>query len=151
YEEAQAIIDAALKDADDYGLLFAKPHLLWNKACVELGLRRFSRADAHLRTVEDAARKTDHAYLDLNARALRARLPLTQHRAKEAVEVTSLAFDEIPTRAMYGEYLATRALSLAVTRDSVGAYQLAQEARDLTNVVEVRALAATAEAIAALE
>ncbi len=26
-------------------------------------------------------------------------------------------FDEIPSRAMYGEYLATRALTLAVLRD----------------------------------
>jgi ATP/maltotriose-dependent transcriptional regulator MalT len=151
YSEAQQFVDAALKDVDDFGLRFAKPHLLCTRALTELGLRHFSRADGCLRAAEAIASGTEDLDLDVNTVVIRARILLAQRRIQEALQMTSMEIDRIPTRAMYGEYLATRALALAVTRDHEAARKLAQEARQTTVVVEVQTLAAIAEAIAALD
>jgi ATP/maltotriose-dependent transcriptional regulator MalT len=150
YSEAVGIIDSALEDAESYRLSFATPHLQWTKAFVELGLRRLSRADRHLRIVEAAAQAADHMHLELNGQALRARILLTQHRVREAVEVTSMDVDRMPTPAMFGEYMATRALSLAVAAEHDHARRIASEAREITSVAEVQALASVAEAISTL-
>lgn len=150
YDEAAAVVDASLADAETYNLSFAKPHLRWTKAFIALGQRRFSDAHDELRAVEgtvDAAR-SDH--IDLNVRTLRSRMLTVQHRAQEAVEVTSARWTEFPTHAMYGEYLGSRALALAVVGDRTAMRKTIVEAVQLTSVVEVQTLAATASAIASL-
>ena len=140
-------LSAALIDADTYRLTFARPHLHWTKALVALGRRRFSEADAHLRSVEGVVATTERsAHFELNTRALRARMLLVQHRGDEAVAVTAGVWDSMPTPAMYGEYLATQALALAATKDAALVPSLLREARSLTSAVEVQTLAATAEA-----
>jgi ATP/maltotriose-dependent transcriptional regulator MalT len=151
YNEADAVVNVALRDADTYRLAFATPHLHWTKALASLGRRRFSEANAHLRSVE-ATEVIDasNTHLQLNTRALRARILLAQHRHAEAVAITADAWDSVPTRAMYGEYLATRALALAATNRVSAALGLLDEVRDLTSAVEVQTLAATAEAITAV-
>src|SRR5262249_48212971 len=101
--------------------------------------------------VEATAQEYEHTHLELNARALRARMLLTQHRSRDALEATSLSVDVAPTPAIYGEYLATHALTLAVTAARPQAVELAREARTITSVSEVRALAAVAEAVAAID
>jgi LuxR family transcriptional regulator, maltose regulon positive regulatory protein len=150
YAEAERFIDVALREAEEFGLKFATPHLLCTKALAELGLRRFSRADGHLRTVEALASDVEYPDLELNTRALRARILLTQHRIKDSLDATVIEFDRVPTRATYGEYLATRAMTLAVANEPNRAREMASVARETTNAVEVRTLAATAEAIAAI-
>src|SRR5262249_6946996 len=82
YDEAVAMIDASLRDAETYRLSFAKPYLHWTKALAELGLRKFARADRHLRVAETSAQATDNFHAELNGRALRARLLLSQHRVE---------------------------------------------------------------------
>jgi LuxR family maltose regulon positive regulatory protein len=149
YRDAEQFIDAAIEEADEVGLKFARPHLLCTKALVELGLRRFSRADGHLRTVEAGASDADYRDLELITLALRARILLTQHRTHDALEATALEPDAAATRATRGEYLATRALALASAKESELASSAAAEACALTSAVEVQVLTATAEAIAA--
>jgi LuxR family maltose regulon positive regulatory protein len=149
YREAERFIDAAIEEANEVGLKFARPHLLCTKALIELGLRRFSRADGHLRTVEAGASDADYRDLELITLALRARILLTQHRTHDALEATSLETDVTATRATRGEYLATRALALAGAKEPERARSAAAEARALTSAVEVQILTATAEAIAA--
>ena len=139
YNEAEAVVDAALIDADTYRLTFARPHLRWTKALVALGRRRFAEADAHLRSVEALVATTERsAHFELNTRALRTRMLLVQHRGDEAVAVTAGVWDSMPTPAMYGEYLATQALALAATRDAAPVPALLREARGLTSAVEVQ-------------
>jgi DNA-binding NarL/FixJ family response regulator len=147
YGEAATVIDSSLADAATYRLSFAIPHLQATKALIELGLRHFSRADRCLREVEVLAQATDSLHLELNARSLRARLLLTHHRISEAVGVASHTVDHMPTKGMYGEYIATRALCLAIADDHKTARALLDEARQITSVVEVTMLSIAAEAI----
>lgn len=151
YDEARVVIDTALADAEVHHLAFAKPHLHWTRAMVGLGLRQFTAADTHLRVVESAVEATGDHHLELNARTLRARVLLAQNRPDDAIAITSLEWDSVPTKAMYGEYLATRALALAVANERAEARRLIRKARRLTSVVEVQTLAATASAIVALD
>lgn len=150
YVAADEVISSALADAQKHRLTFALPHLLWTKALIDLGLRRLARADANLRRVESVALETRSTHLQMNARSLRARVLLTQHRPEEALEVTSIEWDEAPTAAMHGEYVATRSLVLAVAQRGNEALKLEAQVRDATSVAEVKALLATAKAVANL-
>ena len=148
YDVAYRVIGAAVADAANHALSFARPHLLWTRAFVELGLRRFSQADSYLRAAEDVIDESHNAHLGLNARTLRARILLVQHRSEEAVAAASPDYDVTPSLAMYGENLATRALALAAAGRPSDALALLPTIRRMTSVVEVQTLVATAEAIA---
>jgi len=140
-----------LKDLSDFGLAFAMPRVRWSLAAAELGLRHFANCDSQLRMVE---RHRDHArdlYAQLNARALRARLHLAQQSATRAVEITLDEFDEVPSRAMHGEYVATRALCLATVGDARRAVDAATQARELTRSADAVVLAAAALAVVACQ
>jgi ATP/maltotriose-dependent transcriptional regulator MalT len=118
-------------------------------AAAELGLRQFARADFLLRRVEQHLGENGSPYLHLNARALRARLLLTQRRLDEATSLTSEEFDDFPRNAMYGEYRATHALALAALGCREQAMEVATEAIGFTRAAEVRVLAGAAVAVAA--
>ena len=150
YERAREVLMAAMADVDQSGLAFARPHLEWSLASVELGLRHFAKSDGLLRRVERHADQTGDFYLQLNSRVLRARLALAQGKKQEALYVTSDEFDSFPMRAMHGEYLATRALALAISGDTTGAVATAARAESLTKAVETRLLSAAVRAVAAL-
>jgi len=149
YEEARNAIVPALEDVDRFELEFARPHLLWTLAAVYLGLRKFALTDQTLHRVERAADEASnfHLHLQLNVRALRARLLLAQQRPLEAVGVVSEEFSSISTRAMYGEYLATRALALAVSGDVENATRVLQQASAKTHAVETQVLVAAVETL----
>lgn len=150
YQEAREVLVAALRDVDTFGLTFGRPYIAWSLASVELGLRHFARADTLLRRVEQHAEENNNFHLQLNARVLRARLCLAQQRPKEALAVTSDDFETFPTKAMHGEYLATRSLVLAVIGDTANALTTANTANNLTGAVETRIMCAAVEAVAAL-
>jgi ATP/maltotriose-dependent transcriptional regulator MalT len=150
YEDAIDVARRGLLDVDRYHLSFARPHLRWAIAAAELGLRHLARADSHLRAVEAAAEELDDPYLQINARALRARLLLVQLRPREAVAVTAEEWDRHPTRAMYGEYVGTHALALAVTGEAQQARATLARYSGLSTSSEVRAIEACAVAVAAL-
>ncbi len=132
YEEAAKLLRMTLQDLGEFGLAFATPHVRWTLAAAELGKRQFSACDASLRAVERHIGQSRDVFLQMNIHTLRARLSLTQQQPAMAVSLTSDDFDEIPSRAMYGEYLATRALSLAVVGDAREAMNAAYAAEELT-------------------
>jgi DNA-binding CsgD family transcriptional regulator len=148
YAHAKSVLAPVLIDLDRYALGFARPHIEWSMAAAELGLRQFARADFLLRRVEQYVGESGSPYLHLNARALRARLLLTQRRAEEAAEVTGEAFEDVPRNAMYGEYVATPALALAAAGKLDSAVATAARAVTFTQAVETRVLAAAAIAVA---
>ncbi len=149
YSDAEIMLRATLKDLGDFGLAFATPRVRWSLAAADLGLRRFARSESLLRMVE---RHPDHPrdiYAQLNARALRARLLLVQHDTELALAATQADFDPIPSRAMHGEYLATRALCLAVAGDERRAMSTADESNSITRSADAVVLAAAARAVVA--
>jgi ATP/maltotriose-dependent transcriptional regulator MalT len=150
YQDAIDVASRGLLDVDRYHLSFARPHLRWAIAAAELGLRHLARADSHLRAVEAAAEELDDPYLQINARALRARLLLVQLRPGDAVAVSSEEWDKHPTRAMYAEYVATHALALAVAGEAHEAQKTLKRYAGLSTSIEVRAIESCATAVAAL-
>jgi LuxR family maltose regulon positive regulatory protein len=148
YAEAAAVVSSALDEVRTFGLSFARPHLEWTMSAAALGLRRFSQADALLRDVEEYGEEFQDRHHQLNARALRARILLAQGRPEEAVGIVSPNWDDYPSRIMYGEYIATRALALSVAGKAEDALQQASLAVEMTSAIETRALARIAEALA---
>lgn len=150
YEEARKAFTTTLEELDGFGLSFGMSQIHWSLAACELGLRHFSRCELWLRKVEQshADRADQHAHL--NVRALRARLYLAQGRVGDAVELTSEDFTEVPTKAMYGEYLGTRALALAVAGDFSQAADSARLAIALTSGIDTQILCRAADMIIAI-
>jgi DNA-binding NarL/FixJ family response regulator len=148
YEQAALVLATALVDIEQFGLEFGRPHVEWSLAAARLGLRQFARADKLLRRVEDHPAARGSTYLQLNTRALRARLFLSQRRVDEAIKLTDPAFAGAPRDAMYGEYIGTRALALAVARRTSAAIALAEEAVGITRSVETQILVAATKAVA---
>ncbi len=150
YEGAVQLLRVTLHDLGEFGLAFATPHVRGALAAGELGRRRFSACDRNLRAVERHAGHSRDLHSQLNARALRARMYLAQQQSSAALDLTSDDFSEIPTRAMYGEYLATRALSLAVLGRRGAALETSTMAEETTTSEDVRVLSAAARAVAYL-
>jgi ATP/maltotriose-dependent transcriptional regulator MalT len=148
YSEAVEVLKDALTDVDKYGLEFARPHLECSLASARLGLRQFARSDFLLRRVERHVSEGHSAHLHLNACALRARLFLSQRRVVDAVASTSVDFSDAPRNAMYGEYMATRALALALAGHCEDALLAASDAVAATRAVETQVIGAAARAIA---
>ena len=151
YEDAAQILRAAHSDLEEFGLSFGLRHVEWSLAAAELGLRHFARSENRLRRVErDLGRRWD-LHTQLNVQVLRARLCLAQQRMVEAVEITADDFSEIPSRAMYAEYLATRAMALAVVGRASSAFENASRAAELTRSGDSRVLCAAVHVILAFD
>jgi ATP/maltotriose-dependent transcriptional regulator MalT len=150
YDEAVKLLRSTLSDLGEFGLVFATPRVKWTLAAAELGRRHFSWCEAHLRAVERNAGLSRDVYLELNVRALRARMALTQQQGTAALELTRDDFGEGASRAMYGEYLATRALALAVIGHDADAIDAAGAANAVTRSVDARVLAAAARSVVSL-
>jgi ATP/maltotriose-dependent transcriptional regulator MalT len=139
----------ALADAEIelYDLDFARPHACWNNAFISLGLRQFAKADRMLQHLEDQAQEKPLGHHILNARLLRARLSLQTGQPEQALEAVASPDRETAIPAIRGEYLATRAVALAVLKRDRAAETTAQTAQETSNAVEVRVLAEVARAI----
>ena len=151
YEDAGHVLSIAMNEIDEFGLSFGRPHVESTLASVELGLRHFARCAALIRRVEHYLSETGDSHLQLNVQVLRARLFLAQQRPQDALELVADEFERFPTRAMYGEYLSTRALALAVSGRHFEVPSAVHRARTLTGSVETHVLCAAAEAVAALD
>jgi ATP/maltotriose-dependent transcriptional regulator MalT len=150
YEDAAKQLRAALSELREFGLSFATPHVKWTLAAAELGRKRFAQCDSHLRAVERSVGNSRDLYFQLNIRALRARLALTQQQRSTALDLTRDDFAEMPSGAMHGEYLATRALALAAVGRTADAMEAADAADGVTRAGDARVLAAAARALVSL-
>jgi ATP/maltotriose-dependent transcriptional regulator MalT len=147
YRLADVWLTRMWADVEKYDLEFARPLGVWTRALIRLGLRRFGEAERLLQTLEDSAAEHADDRHALNARILRARLLLQTGKHAEAVKLTR---GECPARiypSWHGEYLATRAMALAVTGDLTNAEAAASEALGVSRMAEVRMLVAAARAI----
>jgi DNA-binding NarL/FixJ family response regulator len=150
YPDALEIAERTLTEAQRFHLQFVIPHAQWNLAFISLGLRRFGDADHALQYVESSAAQTSDPHHVLNSRCLRARLLITLQQPDAAVEHVRDDPVTSPTRAMLAEYLATRALVLAVVGDLDAASNASTAALSVSQAVEVQTFSAIARAIAGL-
>jgi ATP/maltotriose-dependent transcriptional regulator MalT len=149
YDAAYEITERLYRAVNTYQLTWAAPHAQWALAAASLGRRQFRAADDWLRRVETAADQLRYGQLVLNAGCLRCRMLLAMHRFEDAR--SALNVDEtLPAhRAMRGEFLATKALAIAILEPSVEVAELVETASEITRSVESRAYSACATAIVA--
>jgi LuxR family maltose regulon positive regulatory protein len=136
------------QDAGLFHLDFALPYGNWSAALAKLGLRRFGEAERLIQRVEDTAERTADLGNAVNASTLRARLLLQMGQPAEALRLVRRDIDGPVIPSWLGEYVATRALALACLDHLDEAIETAAEATAISNVVEVRGLAATACSVA---
>ena len=151
YREAWQTLKETEGELTRAGLDFAVPHASWSIAAAELGLRHFLRCDGALRRVERGPEYGADLYFQLNIATLRARMLLAQQQPADALKMLGPDYAGCPIPTMYGEYLATRAVALAVLRRRAASTSAADEATDLTPYVDVRILGAGARLILASE
>jgi len=140
----QASCDA---DITAFDLDFARPHAWWNHAYIALGSRKFGVAERMLQKLEDAINDQPLDFHVLNARILRARLSVQTRKVDAAISGLPELKREAVIPSIHGEYLATRALALAVSGRRRAALEAAETARDTTEAIEVRVLRASIQAI----
>ena len=149
FRRASELAHHMYSEVDAYQLEFARPHAAWNLAFVDLGMRRFSSADRHLRAVESAVHANPHPHHLLNARVLRSRLLMELARFDEAYQQVRAAVDDAATPAMHGEYVATRALALSLLGLDAEALEVARFATLASISSDVQVLTAGVESIVA--
>jgi len=147
YDKATEMAQLVHAEIEEFNLDFARPYSDWNDAFIALGLRRFGAAERGVQLVEDAANRSSLGFHILNSRVLRARLSLCVGDPDSALRAVVAVDREAAIPSMHGEYLATRALALAVSGDEDRALATAREAAQLTRAVEVRLLLDAVSAI----
>jgi DNA-binding CsgD family transcriptional regulator/tetratricopeptide (TPR) repeat protein len=151
YVAALEWLQLFFNDARMFHLDFAMPYANWTAGLAKLGLRRFGEAERQIQLVEDAAEHTADLGNAVNASTLRARLLLQMGQPAEALRLVRRDIDGPVIPSWIGEYIATRALALACLDRADEAIQAAAEANAISNVVEVRGLAAAARSVALIE
>jgi ATP/maltotriose-dependent transcriptional regulator MalT len=149
YVEASEIAKRMLEETEAFGLEFARPHGDWNVAFAALGLRRFAEADRALQRIEDGLAKRHLAHHLLNARVLRARLLMQQGRPQDALDLVNQPVNDASAPSMQAEYVAVRALALALAGERRAARDTALLATSISVSSEVAVLAEGARAVAA--
>jgi ATP/maltotriose-dependent transcriptional regulator MalT len=150
YRRAFELVLVAQAEIDAFDLDFARSHANWTLAFIELGLRHFGAAERALQLVEDEIQDKPLGYHVLNARVLRARLALQTGQRDLAIQLVQRPDIEAAIPSIHGEYLATRAVVLAVAGDDSAA-EAASMAEKTSTAVEVQTLARAAVAILAAQ
>jgi LuxR family maltose regulon positive regulatory protein len=150
YDNAYATAQSFLNMADEFRLGWARPHAEWALAAASLGRRQFAAAEGWVRRVEQAADQLEYGQLVLNASCIRSRILLALHRPGDAQSALVVDDSLAANPAMRGEFMATRALVMAVLGELDVATQTASEARLLTKSAEAHAYAGCVEAICAV-
>jgi DNA-binding NarL/FixJ family response regulator len=148
YRQALHSIERLFEEVSVYGLGFAQPHALMVKAFIHLGLRQFSQAASLLSITERAGEERQDVFIAMNSGALRARLLLLQGASERAVSLLGRSWNALPERSMHAEYLATRALTLAVDGQYVEALAQVKESSALSKGIEAAVLNAATRALA---
>ena len=151
YRDAERWLEVCDADIEAFDLDFARPHSLWNHAHVALGLRKFGHAERLLQKLEDGLNNYPLDYHVVNARILRGRLALETHRTEAAIAALPTIKREVVIPSIHGEYVATRALALAISERRREALSAADRAGEMTQAVEVRVLNAATRAILSSE
>ena len=149
-----AALDAAEKGdnlANEHGLEFVRRYALINKARALIGLRRFSLATRTLAALRRDLRSTPDPYIEVHLSIQSAGLYLSMGDADRARAALLLDVTQRLCKGVTAEHLAMHALVSAIHADIRCARREAVTARDISQLQEVRAITATAEAVSALK
>lgn len=138
YKDAVRTSEQGLEVADRHRIEFVKPIAHCVQAFAATGLRQFRKASELIDLAHDEARRLGDLYNLVNAATARAKLLLSQGRFADAASVTDREWQRLPSRSLYGEFLAIRALALASLGESDDAARFASEAERTTRSIEAR-------------
>ena len=151
YARALQLVQLMITEIEACGFEFAQPHAQWNLAFVKLGMRRFRQTDAVLTAIDSTLDQRPLGHHAMNVAALRARLLMQLARREEGLRQVKFDAEYEAAPAMHGEYLATRALGMALLGEEDSALLTADKAEALSLASEVRVLAEGVRAIVAAE
>jgi DNA-binding NarL/FixJ family response regulator len=152
YTPGLAIARAALDQARVNGLDFAIPHITAAQAAANVGLRNFGASRLFIEKLYGEASSVRDRFQASNRVVLAARRSLAQRRdGIEALRLLSAPATDAPTKALQGEWLGLRALTLATLGQIDESLRAAREAESITIELQANTLAALARAIAALQ
>lgn len=144
YDEALELLADVRREAETFRLLFVTPFVSWMDAGISLGKRDVGACDRYLSHAEKSIEGRYVLFHDLNIRALRARMYLQIGKTTDALDCVGPTPTGRTIPSMRAEYIATRALVLAVARHEPAALLAAAEASDISNSVEAIAYAEAA-------
>jgi DNA-binding CsgD family transcriptional regulator len=150
YEDARMSSVQCERHARDARLDFVVAYSRRARAAAELGLRHFARCGQLIDWLEREAARRRELFLELEAKLMRSRLLMAQGLASRAVELLREPPERFPFEAERGEYLVTLGLAYACCGELDMALRLADEAQELSQAVEIRALGPCIRAIVAL-
>ena len=149
YARALELVRRMNAEIEAYGFEFAQPHGLWNLAFVKLGMRKFHESDLLLQSIESRHRQHPLGHHALNVATLRGRLLMQVARLEEGLDQVRYDAEHDAAPSMHGEYLATRAIGLALIGSHDNALETADLASNRSIASEVQILADGARAIVA--
>jgi DNA-binding CsgD family transcriptional regulator/tetratricopeptide (TPR) repeat protein len=147
YREALEMASRQRKLVEDFRLDFVVPHLNLREATAYRGQRKFRETRVALDRAEAAATETHDGVLMSSVVIARALSELQQARASVALGLLERRPTAQLSPSWMGEYLASRALVLAVAGHDNAALDEADAADSATLAVEARGFSAFARAI----
>jgi LuxR family transcriptional regulator, maltose regulon positive regulatory protein len=151
YHEGLTSSETLAAVAEGSGLEFAIPYAqLWS-ASAYIGLRRFTAAGRIFSALERPLRSEPRRYFLHNLPCQRARLYASVNDLERALDVLSIERVDRPLRGFRGEFSGWRAVLTAAAGDVHAAEAMAEDACSSSRDLGTKALAQTAEALAALQ
>jgi LuxR family transcriptional regulator, maltose regulon positive regulatory protein len=150
YEEGLRGSEALASVAESSGLEFAVPYAQLYSASAYIGLRRFAAAARLLSALERNTQDDPGSFFRGCLPVQRARGYASVGDLERALDVLSLGPLATVNVAARGEFIAWRALFVAIAGDARGAKALAAEARRVSRDLETRSLSHVAGAIIGL-
>jgi LuxR family transcriptional regulator, maltose regulon positive regulatory protein len=147
YDEAYALAQQQLQDAESSGLRWIQSHGLELRGLAEIGMRAFGEAAATLHEARQLAEEGDDNHAKANALALLARIPLEEGDPQAALETLDLMHSPQVGSGMEGELRSIRALVLASMGQNVEARKEISASAALSMHLEARCLRNYAKAI----
>lgn len=148
YDEASAVADRQLEQAERYRLDWVLPHALEMRAVAQTGKRDFEGALRSIRRARRMANEQGNAHAEVNGAVLTARVYLCRGAAERAAELLDRRESRFTSPGMEGEYLATHALSLACCSRTAGALKLISDSELVSHQLDAIALREFARLIA---
>jgi DNA-binding CsgD family transcriptional regulator len=147
YAEARDSAVIEVEEAERYHLDFVEIHALCGLAIANLGLKEYASAEATLNRVESRLRSADDQYAEMSVSTSRMRLALIRKNEALALGEAERVWARAPTKGIYGDLLATRALVYLWSGKYDIAERLANASEGATSQPEARLLAKWVRAV----
>jgi LuxR family maltose regulon positive regulatory protein len=148
YDEASAVAERQIAEADRYKLEWVMPHALQMQAIAQTGKRNFEGALKGLARARRLADEQGNIHTQVNGLALTARVHLCCGAPERAVEILEKREPRFTSPGMEGDYLATNAFALACCGRTDEAQRLVDASERVSSHLDARALRDFTRAVA---